>query len=169
MIVGAHGVRGAVRLKSFTAEPAAIAAYGPLTDEAGTRSFRLALAGMSRGAPVARIEGVETGAAAEALAGVRLYVPRAALPAAGEEEYYHADLIGLEATLAGGGALGRVSAVHNFGAGDVIEIAAEGGASLLVPFSRAAVPVVDLAGGRLVVDAEAAGLAAETGEREEGR
>jgi 16S rRNA processing protein RimM len=152
VIAGAHGVRGEVRVKSFTAEPAAIAAYGPLEDEGGARRLSLALAGTVRGMLIARIDGIADRNAAERLRGTRLYLPRAALPQPGAEEYYHADLIGLAVVLKDGTALGRVRAVHDFGAGDSLEVEKEGGGVVVVPFTDAVVPVVNIAGGRLVVD-----------------
>ena len=152
-IAGVHGVRGLVRVKSFTETPEDIAAYGPLSDEAGERRFTLTVTGRAKGLLLARIEGVTDRDRAAALKGTRLYAPRAALPALAEETYYHADLIGLAAEDPEGRPLGRVTAVENHGAGDLLEIAGDpGGGPLLVPFTRAAVPVVDLAGGRLVVD-----------------
>jgi len=158
VVVGAHGVRGLVRIKSFTEAPGDIAAYGPLSDEAGARSFAVRVTGEAKGAILAAIAGVADRDAAEALKGTRLYVDRAALPVPVDaEEFYHADLIGLMAEDRAGRALGRVVAVHNFGAGDLLEIAPEGGQSLLLPFTKAAVPEVDLAGGRLVVEPPAEG------------
>lgn len=144
-IVAAHGVKGLVKVACFTAAPRDIAAYGPLTDERGQRTFRLELIGPSKGGVIARLAGISDRDAAEALKGTRLYVPRAALPQTDEEEYYHADLIGLDARLPDGAALGRVIAVHNYGAGDVLELARDGAPSLMVPFTRDAVPAVDLA------------------------
>lgn len=152
VIVGAHGVRGAVRIKSFTAEPAAIAAYGPLEDETGTRRFEIRLVGEGKGVVIATLKGIEDRNAAEALKGLRLYVARAALPPPGEEEFYHADLIGLAAVRRDGTPLGRVCAVHDFGAGDSLELALADGGTLLVPFTKAAVPEIDIAGGKLVVE-----------------
>ena len=151
VIVGAHGVRGDVRIKSFTAEPKSLAAYGPLTDAGGRRRFRVSILGEARGALRARIEGVDDRDAAEALAGVELYVDREALPAPDEEEYYHSDLIGLRVELEDGTVFGSVRALHDFGAGDVIEIALASGGTAVLPFTRAAVPVVDPASGRIVV------------------
>ncbi len=151
-IAGAYGVRGAVRIKSFTAEPKDIAAYGPLSDESGERVFEIRVTGMSKSQVLAEIEGIADRGAAEALKGTRLYVPRARLPAPEEEEYYHDDLIGLAVELTDGTALGTVVAVHDFGAGDVIEVGRDGGAAVLVPFTRAVVPVVDIANRRLVID-----------------
>lgn len=142
-----HGVRGLVKLRSFTADPAAIAAYGPLTDEAGTRRFSLTL--LAEG--LARIEGVADRDAAQRLTGTRLYVERDRLPPPEEEEYYLADLIGLAVVTEAGAACGTVRAVEDHGAGTFLIIEDASGRERLLPFTRAAVPVVDLAGGRLVV------------------
>ncbi len=155
VITGAHGVRGLVRIKSFTEQPESLAAYGRLSDEAGTRSFEVSVTGRAKGALLARIEGVTERDQAEALRGTRLHIARDALPPLeDEEEYYVADLIGLEAVDRAGRALGRVRTVHNFGAGDVIEVEPEagGGPSRLWPFTRETVPEVDLAAGRLVIE-----------------
>lgn len=170
VISGAHGVRGAVRIKTFTAEPEAIAAYGPVTDEAGARSFKLSLAGTARGQAIARIPGVSDRDAAEALKGTHLYVPRAALPETGsEDEFYVADLVGLLVEAKDGAALGRVLAIHDFGAGEVLEVGEKPSTSVMLPFTRAVVPVVDLAEGRLVVDPPAGFLDAPKRGRKEGR
>ncbi|MCC6467958.1 MAG: ribosome maturation factor RimM [Alphaproteobacteria bacterium] len=152
VIVGAHGVRGAVRVKSFTADAMDIASYGPLSDEQGRRQFALSAIGQARGAVLARIEGVQDRDAAEALRGVRLYVDRARFPEPGEDEFYHADLIGLAVLTVDGARLGTVGAIVNHGAGDMMEIALEAGGSAMLPFTKAVVPAVDLAGGKLVVD-----------------
>jgi 16S rRNA processing protein RimM len=152
IITGAQGVRGAVRIKSFTAVPEDVAAYGPVADEDGQRAFALRLVGRAKGVVIATIAGVADRDAAERLKGVRLYVARDKLPAPGEEEYYHADLIGLAAVLRDGTPLGRVRAVHEYGAGDSLEVVRESGATVMVPFTRAAVPEVDLAAGRLVIE-----------------
>ena len=152
VITGAHGVRGAVRLKSFTAEPQDVAGYGPLEDEKGERRFALRLMGSGNGVLIAAISGIEDRDRAEALRGLRLYLPRAALPPPDEEEYYHADLIGLAAVNAANEPLGRVAAIHNFGAGDIIEIAPPQGPTMLLPFTNAVVPTVDLAAGRVVIE-----------------
>ena len=151
VITGAHGVRGLLRVKSFTAEPEAVAAYGPLEDERGERRFELELVGAVKGVLLARLAGIADRDAAERLKGVRLYLRRDALPAPGEEEYYHADLLGLAVVLGDGTPFGRVKAVHDFGAGDSLEVERPQGGVVLVPFTRAVVPVVDIAGGRLVV------------------
>jgi len=149
-ISGSYGVRGEVRLKSFCAEPTAIADYGPLFTEDGTRSFKITLTRPVAGGLGARITGVATKEEADALKGISLYVARDKLPSLPDDEYYYADLIGLEARDTGGAVLGKVTAMHNHGAGDLIEIA--GATSLLLPFTLATVPMVDLALGRIVVD-----------------
>jgi len=150
-IAGAHGVRGEVRVESFTANPADLTAYGPLSDEAGRRRFVLTPRGSARGRLIACIEGIEDRDAAEALKGTRLYVERTALPAPAEEEYYHSDLLGLRCERAEGGHFGVVKALYNFGAGDVIEVEKDGGQRVMLPFTRATVPLVDVGAGRLVV------------------
>ena len=148
----AHGVQGEVRLHSFTADPAAITSYGPLEGEDG-RVFEIEAMRPAKDHFVAKIAGVADRNAAELLKNLKLYVPRARLPEPDEpDEFYHADLIGLAVVDRAGEKLGTVVAVHNFGAGDILEIAPAAGAETLMhPFSRTAVPVVDLAGGRLVV------------------
>jgi len=154
-IVGApHGVRGQVRIKSFTDEPSALARYGALEDEAGARRFTLQVVGTVKGdgMVVAKIAGIDDRDQAQTLRGLRLYLPRAALPPVGEDEFYHADLVGLAAELEDGSKVGTVSAVHDFGAGDVLEIARERGQPVVVPFTRVVVPVVDIAGHRVVID-----------------
>jgi len=152
VIGAARGLRGEVRIKSFTADPADIGAYGPLFDATGERAFRLHVAGMAKGQVIARIEGVEDRDAAEALKGVHLHVPRRVLPETSDEEYYHADLIGLRAELAGGERLGTIRAIYDFSAGDVLEIAQEDGGVVMVPFTRAVVPEIDFDGGRVIIE-----------------
>lgn len=156
-VVGPHGVKGLVRVRTFTEEPEAVTGYGQLQDQQG-RPMSLAPVGRAKGVLLARVEGVADRDQAEALRGTRLYVARERLPAIEEPEtYYHADLMGLEAETLEGQALGRVTAVHDFGAGDILEIEsppAEGrkrGESRLVAFTRDAVPEVDLAAGKLLV------------------
>ena len=152
IVTGPHGVHGAVRIKSFTEVPADIARYGPVTDEGDRRRFDLQLCGAAKGVLIARLSGVEGRDQAEALRGLRLYLARTALPQPEAEEYYHADLIGLEAVLRDGTSVGRVRAIYDFGAGDTLELARPGAPPVLVPFTRALVPVVAPVEGRLVVD-----------------
>jgi 16S rRNA processing protein RimM len=152
VVTGAHGVQGAVRIKSFTARPEDVGRYGPLSDEGGQRSFDLHLLGSAKGVVIARVGGIQDRNQAEALRGLRLYLPRSALPETNAEEYYHADLIGLQAVLRDGTPVGQVRAIHDFGAGDTLELARPGAPPLMVPFTRAVVPVVEPAAGRLVVD-----------------
>ena len=152
-IVGAHGVRGIVRVQSHTADPDDLTAYGALSDAAGNRRFDLSVTGHVKGLLLARIEGVDERNAAEALRGTELHIARAALPPAEGEEYYHVDLLGLRAENAKGDALGRVSAIHDHGAGPIVEIQPPDGPSTLIPFTREHVPTVDIEGGRMVVAA----------------
>lgn len=158
-VAGAQGVRGLVKLKTFTERPEDALAYGALQDEPGERIFRMTAKGRSKGLLVAAIEGVADRDAAAALRGTRLYVDRAVLPPTEEEEYYHADLLGLEVRNREGLTLGRVRAIYDFGAGDVIEVRGEDGRISVLPFTRQVVPEVDLAGGRLVADPPAETLA----------
>lgn len=150
-IAGAFGVRGEVRLKSFCTVPEDIAAYGPLTTEDGGRNFAVRLTRPVTGGLGARLSGVETREQAEALRGTTLWAPRAALPSLPDDEFYHADLIGLPVFDPGGAPLGTVRAIFDHGAGDIVEVAGLGG-TLLLPFTRVVVPTVDLAAGRIVAD-----------------
>ncbi len=152
-IAGSFGVQVEVRLKSFCADPTAIADYGPLFTEDGAQSYQIKLTRAVSGGLGARITGVATKEQADALRGVSLYVDRAKLPNLPDDEFYHTDLIGLAAHDTGGVLIGTVQAVHNHGAGDLLEIAGAGlKTSLLLPFTRAVVPTVDLAAKRIVVD-----------------
>jgi len=164
IITGAHGIKGWVRVKSFTAEPEAIADYGPLSDESGARRFDIELVGVQKGVILARITGVEDRNAAERLKGLRLYVRRADLPPPEDGEFYEADLVGLEATHEDGSPFGTIRAVNNFGAGASLEIEDAAGKTVLVPFTNAAVPVVDLANRRVVVVPPAGLLDAPSGD-----
>lgn len=156
VITGAHGIRGQVRIKSFTGEPDNVTAYGSLYDEHGGRPLRLTITGRSRQLLIASVAGVGDRNGAEALIGRRLFVPREALPEPDEDEFYHADLIGLAAELRDGAhgerkALGTVRGVFDFGASDLLEVEASDGGTMMVPFTREAVPEVDLAGGRILI------------------
>lgn len=166
VVAGAHGVRGAVRVKPFTAEPESVGAYGTVSDESGHRRFSLTVIGVGKGMVTAKLSGIDDRDAAEALRGLRLYVPRAVLPEPEEDEFYHADLIGLSAELEDGSLFGSVRALYDFGAGEVIEISpAAGGQPVVLPFTREAVPVIDIPAGRIVV-APPVGLAENAGRDE---
>jgi 16S rRNA processing protein RimM len=147
-----HGVRGAVKLWTFTEDPLAVRHYGPLLTKDGARQFEVTHVREAKGHLVATLKGIATREQAERLNGVELYVARERLPATRADEYYHADLIGLAAVNAAGEPLGRVIAIHNFGAGDIIEFAPSDGATMLLPFTNAVVPTVDLEGGRVVIE-----------------
>jgi 16S rRNA processing protein RimM len=151
IVTGPHGIRGGVRLKSFTATPSDVGAYGPVSDEAGMRRFEVRVIGAIKGVVLAELSGITDRNAAEGLKGLHLYVDRDQLPPADEEEFYHADLIGLAALLEDGKVLGTVTGVYEFGAGDSIEITGPGGEITMVPFTRATVPVIDLKAGRLSI------------------
>ena len=149
-IGAAHGVRGEVRVKPFTADPLAIGEYKPLLAEDG-RAFEIERLRPAGNVLVVKFRGVDDRTAAEALNGLALHAERAALPPAEEDEFYHADLIGLTAVNEAGETLGTIEAVLNFGAGDILEITPARGPSLLVPFTNAAVPHIDIAAGRIVI------------------
>ena len=151
-IGAAHGVRGAVKLWTFTEDPLAVQRYGPLSTKDGARQFEVTHAREARDHLVATLKGVTTREEAERLNGLELYVAREKLPATDDDEYYHADLIGLAAVTTAEAPLGRVIAIHNFGAGNIIEIAPPQGSTLLLPFTNAVVPSVDLAAGRVVIE-----------------
>jgi 16S rRNA processing protein RimM len=151
-IGAAHGVRGAVKLWTFTEDPLAVKHYGPLTTRDGARQFEVTHVREAKDHLVATLKGIATREDAERLNGLELYVARDKLPDTDEDEYYHADLIGLAAVNAADDPLGRVVAIHNFGAGDIIEIAPAKGPTMLLPFTNAVVPTVDLAGGRVVIE-----------------
>lgn len=153
VIVGAHGVRGLVKVKSFTATPEDLGAYGPLTDLTGSRVFDLEITGRAKGSVLCRIKGVNDRSAVDALKGQRLYVNRNALPCPDhEEEFYHSDLLGLPVFFPDGTKVGTVGALYDFGAGDVLEIRGDTGGAAMIPFTRKTVPTVDIASGRIVVN-----------------
>ena len=145
-------MRGAVKLWTFTEDPLAVQRYGPLMTKDGARQFEIANLRAAKDHLVATFRGIASRNDAESLNGIELYVPREKLPDTDDDEYYHADLIGLAAVTATDEPLGRVVAIHNFGAGDIIEIAPPKGATLLLPFTNAVVPTVDIAGGRVVIE-----------------
>lgn len=152
-IGGAFGVKGDVRIKSFCAEPSAIADYNPLSNEDGTRNFTLTLLGPIKTGYSARLSGVSTKEDADALSGVKLYAPRDRLPALPDDEYYHADLEGLEVVDTGGALIGHVKSVQNHGAGDLLEVHGPTlKTTVLVPFTMEVVPTVDLTAGRVIID-----------------
>ncbi len=150
-IGAAHGVRGEVRLWSFTEDPLSVADLGVLTTRDGSRSFVIASVREAKDHLVASFEGCRSREAAEALNRIELYVARSSLPAPDDDEFYYADLVGLRAVTSAGEPLGQVLAVHNFGAGDLIEVGSGAGGELL-PFSRAVVPTIDIAGGFVVIE-----------------
>jgi 16S rRNA processing protein RimM len=147
-----HGVRGAVKLWTFTEDPLAVKRYGLLATKDGARQFEVTHARAAKDHLVATLKGVATREDAQRLNGIELYVAREKLPAIETDEYYHADLIGLKAVNGADEPIGRVIAIHNFGAGDIIEIAPPNGATMLLPFTNAVVPAVDLASGRVVIE-----------------
>ncbi|EKF18740.1 ribosome maturation factor RimM [Nitratireductor pacificus] len=158
VIGAAQGLRGEVRVKSFTGDPMALGDYGPLTTGDG-RMLTVRQLRPVKNVVVAQFAEVGDRNAAEALNGTALFVERAALPAElDEEEYYHADLIGLAAVDEAGQRFGTIGALHNFGAGDILEVTLATGGSALVPFTRAAVPSIDLAAKVARFDRAAAGL-----------
>ncbi len=152
-IGAAHGTRGEVKLWSFTADPMAIAGYGALETEDGARTLRIERLRPAKDFLVARFAGIADRTAAETLRNTDLYIARDRLPAPADDEFYHADLIGLEVVDRNGARLGKVVAVQNFGAGDLIEVEpATGTSTVMLPFTEAVVPLVDIAGGRIIVD-----------------
>ncbi|MBN9546710.1 MAG: ribosome maturation factor RimM [Alphaproteobacteria bacterium] len=150
-IIGAQGLKGAVKVKLFTETPEALPSYGPLRDKRGKTYEITAFRAGKPGEAVISFSGIADRNAAEALKGTELFVDRDALPATGDEEFYHADLIGLDAHDSEGRVLGKVAAIHNFGAGDVIEILRPDGDNVLLAFTRETVPTIDIAGGRILV------------------
>ncbi len=150
---GAFGVHGEVRLKSYTADPEAIADYAPLTSEDGSRSFDLQITRPLKGGFAARLSDVRTKEEADALKGLQLFAPRDRLPDLPDDEYYYTDLIGLTVLDTGGAEIGKVKAVLNHGASDLLELTVPGASStVLLPFTRAVVPTVELASGRIIAD-----------------
>ncbi|TIT17897.1 MAG: ribosome maturation factor RimM [Mesorhizobium sp.] len=158
VIGAAHGIKGELRVKSFTGDPLALADYGPLYARDG-RAFQIVDIRPANTVVVVRFKGVNDRNAAEALAGTELFVDRSVLPDEGEEdEFYHADLVGLEVKDDTGAVIGKVVAVHNFGGGDILDVTLAGRKGVLIPFTQAAVPEVSIAGGFVRIDPAAAGL-----------
>jgi len=151
-IGAAHGVRGEVRLKPFTENPLAVTRYGALESEDGKRRFEIESVRPAKDMVVARLKGVTDRNAAEALKNIRLYVAREKLPAPEADEFYHADLVGLTAQKHNGETVGTVKAIHNFGAGDLLEIEPASGATIILPFNEATVPIVDIAAKKIVIE-----------------
>ena len=151
-ITGAHGIRGDVLVRSYTETPDAIAAYGPLTDVSGKKSYSLSVVRVTSKGIVARVAGVNDRNGAEPLRGTKLYIERSKLPATSETEFYHADLIGLRAVTADGSALGKIVSVQNFGAGDLLELKPPEGETEFIPFEARWVPSVDLDAGMLIIN-----------------
>lgn len=152
-ITDAHGIRGEIRVRTYTEAPEDIGAYGPLEDEAGNRRFSLSNVRLVKGGVVARLDGIKDRTQAEALRGTELFIDRTKLPEQDDGVWYHTDLIGLAVLDTKGTAFGEVVSVQNYGAGDLLEIRpADGGSTLLVPFTEDVVPDVDLAGGSLSIN-----------------
>ena len=149
-IATAHGIRGEVKLRSFTADPYDITSYGPLSDKTG-KQYNITVTGGTKDALIARIEGVTTRDAAEALRNTELFVARDALPETDEHEYYHADLIGIKLSLESGEAFGTITGVHNFGAGDLVAVMLASGEEELLPFSKATFPNFDIKKGMGII------------------
>src|SRR5262249_25748837 len=143
---------GEVKRKPFTADPLAVKDYGPLASEDGTLELEIEAVRPAKGHLVARLRGIVDRNAAERLTNLKLFIPRNRLPPAADDEFYHIDLVGLAAETVDGARLGTVVAVHDFGAGDILELQPEaGGATLMLPFTDTFVPRVDIAGGRIIV------------------
>lgn len=151
-IAGAHGIRGQVRIKSFTEVAEDVAGYGPLSNEAGDRTFKLKITGQAKGVLLAKLDGVTDRNQAEALKGTALYIERSKLPDPQEDEYYHADLIGLRGETTSGEVIGEVIGIYDFGAGDLLDLKMEGGRTVMLPFNAEVAVEVDLEAGRIVLD-----------------
>lgn len=152
-IGGAYGVHGEVRLKSFTAEAEALEDYAPLLTEDGAFEFDIAITRSIKNGLAARLSGIATKEQADALKGVKLFVPRDRLPETEDDEYYYTDLVGLEVRDTGGNALGKVKNVLNHGAADLLEVLPPNSSeTVFLPFTMANVPTVDIAAGRIIAD-----------------
>ena len=151
-VTGARGVKGDVRIKSFTADPQDITSYGPLFDKTGNIAYELKVTGQAKGELVGRIVGTPNRTAAEKLKGLQFFVARDSLPSTNDDEYYFSDLVGLNVKDTQGKALGIISSVENFGAGDILEILGKANGSLMVPFTKETVPKVDIQNGIAIID-----------------
>jgi len=151
VVTAPHGVRGLVKVKSFTEEPSDVVAYGALSDQTGRKTFRLDIVGEAKGQLIVRMDGIADRNAAEDLKGQKLYIHRSALPETEEDEFYHADLIGLQTVLADGRPHGVIKAVYDFGAGDLLEVALDNAGITYLPFTREVVPTIDLVAGIVTV------------------
>ena len=149
-VAGAFGVRGEIRITTFTEDPLALAAYRVLTREDGSAGLTITTARAVKGAVIARAQGIDTRDQAEALRGLKLFIAREALPAPDEDEFYHADLLGLILETPEGELMGKVKTIQDFGAGDLIEVQPPMGASWWLPFTRETVPEVRLSEGKLI-------------------
>jgi 16S rRNA processing protein RimM len=163
VIGAAHGIKGELRIKTFTGDPMALGGYGPLYAKDG-RAFEIDDIRPAGDVVVVRFKGIRDRTIAEGLTGTELFVDRSVLPAEEEDEFYHADLVGLAVRDETGAEAGKVIAVQNFGGGDILEITFRGRKGVLIPFSQAAVPEVDITGGFITVDTLAAGLVEDADE-----
>jgi len=151
VVTGVRGIKGDIRVKSFTAIPEDMATYGPLLDKSGSTFFEIKVTGAAKGQLIARVKGINDRTAAERLKGTELFVPRDQLPEPKDEEFYFRDLIGLRVEREDGSDFGTVTAVENFGAGDLLEVSGPDIGDVMVPFTKETIPVVDIKGKRLVI------------------
>lgn len=151
-VVGVHGIRGELKVKAFTEDERNLTKYGAVRNETGDREFELKIVGRSKELLRVKVKGVEDRNTAETLIGTGFYIERSRLPEPEEEEFYHADLIGLEARNADGEKIGVVNALYNFGAGDLIELKTSGGSLEMLPFTKQYVPIVDIKNGFIIVE-----------------
>ena len=152
VVTGARGLRGELRIKSFTDIPEDVASYGPVCDETGKQTYKIRLTGQSKGVLIARFGGIETRTAADLIKGLKFFVPKGKLKNLEDDEFFFTDLVGLTAELPDGEILGLVKAVEDFGGGPFLEVAGGSYGEVQVPFTKAAVPVVEVANGRVVID-----------------
>lgn len=151
VITTVHGVKGQVKVHSFTSDPHDITAYGPLSDASGTRKFKLTVTGRTKDSLIASVEGVNTREEAESLRGTEFFIPRHALPKTRANEYYHEDLVGLTLVTKSGDTYGIIAGVHNFGAGDLLAIRQSSGEEEFLPFNRTIFPSIDIEKGTAVI------------------